>query len=69
MRDIKRLFKIYDVMFKAHKDYFPDWRMMQLLLNFISWHVSEYKTDGFYIEDETFINRFKEYVDRFKDAN
>lgn len=35
--------------------------MMQLLNIFLSWHYSKYKTDGFYIEDDEFIERFNEF--------
>lgn len=60
MRDRNRLFKIYDVLFNYHKEY-PDLRFMQILNNFMNWHYYTYKTDGFYVEDDIFIERFNEW--------
>lgn len=61
MRDIKRLDKTYSIICFLHKKYFPDWRMMQLLSNFFGWHLNVYKSDGFYIEEDRFIDRFVEF--------
>lgn len=61
MRDPNRLFKIYDTMFEYHKEN-PDLRMMQILNNFFRWYMMRYKNDGFYLEDNDFIIRFKEFI-------
>lgn len=61
MRDINRLDKIYDTICNLHKEYFPDWRVMQLMMNFLGWHYAKYHTDGFYVEENEFINRLTEY--------
>lgn len=65
MRDPNRLFKIYDTMYDYHKNN-PDLRMMQLFNIFLSWYYSKYKNDGFYLEDDKFIEKFNEFK---KDMN
>lgn len=60
MRDPNRLFKIYDIMFNYHKEH-PDLRMMQILNNFFRWYEINYNNDGFYLEDDDFLSRFKEW--------
>ena len=62
MRDPNRLETIYLIIKELHKKYFPDWRMMQLMNNFLSWYCDKYKTDGFYLEDTEFISKFKNFV-------
>lgn len=62
MRDINRLDAIYSEIMKIHKERVPDWRITQLFLNFFGWHTSKYGTDGWYIEEEEFLNRFKEFL-------
>lgn len=62
MRKAERLDEFYsDVQF-LHKKYLPDFRFTQLMLNFFSWHLKKYGTDGFYVEDAETIDRFREYV-------
>lgn len=36
----------------------PDWRFMQLMSNFAVW----YGADPFYMEDDQFIEKFKEFI-------
>lgn len=62
MRDPNRLDSIYNEIKELHKENFPDWRMMQLINNFLGWYCNKYKNDGFYMEDNNFINIFKEFV-------
>lgn len=38
---------------------FPDWRFMQVINNFMRWAGS----DCFYLEDDKFIDKFKEFCD------
>ena len=67
MRDVKRLDKVYQTMLEGHCK-LPDWRTGQLLLNFLSWHYNKFRTDGFYIEDDIFIERFNQFIkDLFKE--
>lgn len=61
MRDIKRLPKLYDTLRQYHQQ-LPDWRFMQMIVDFMTWHHAYYGTDGYYIEDNTFISRFKEFI-------
>lgn len=61
MRDSKRLFEIYDIIYQYHMNN-PDLRMMQLIVIFFHWHYSTYGNDGFYIEDDKFIERFNEFI-------
>ena len=68
MRNPNRLFKIYDMMFDYHKKN-PDLRMMQILNNFFTWHIMRYKTAGFYLEDDDFIIRFKEFTSELSGGN
>ena len=68
MRNPNRLFKIYDMMFDYHKKN-PDLRMMQILNNFFNWHIMRYKNYGFYLEDNDFIIRFKEFISELNGGN
>ena len=61
MRDPKRLCELSYEIQKGHEK-FPDWRFMQFMLNFFSWHMTVYKTDGFYVEDKDFLKRFEEFI-------
>ena len=66
MRDPNRLNDFYEKIKVYHKKEFPDWRFMQLMLNFLSWHKNKYGTDGFYIEDIECLKRFEEYINEMK---
>lgn len=68
MRDESRLKDIYDTMCKYHKQV-PDIRMMQLINDFLAWHISEYGTDGFYVEDEEFTKRFRKFMRKAMGVN
>lgn len=58
MRDPERLEKFYEEIKKIHKDYFPDWRFGQLMMNFLS----SAKSDPFFWEENRFIENLKEYA-------
>jgi len=58
MRDINRIAKICAAIAKDWKAKCPDWRFMQLMCNFMSW----LGHDGFYLEDDIFIEKFKEFM-------
>lgn len=66
MRDPNRLDSFYEEIKIIHKTYFPDWRFLQFIHNFLSWHFKTYKTDGFYVEEEKFINRLNQFVKEIK---
>ena len=69
MRDPNRLDDIYNVIKELHKENFPDWRMMQLINNFFGWYYNKYKRDGFYMEDNNFVNEVKEFINDMKGSN
>ena len=62
MRKTERLDSFYSDMQFLHKKYLADWRFSQLMLNYFSWHLKKYGTDGFYVEDTETIDRFREYI-------
>jgi hypothetical protein len=62
MRNVSRLDSFYEDMKVLHSK-LPDWRFMQLMLNFFSWHYERYRTDGFYLEESDFLDRFREFVE------
>lgn len=62
MKDPNRLDEFYNEFMKIHKDIFPDWRFTQLMADFSQWFYLEYRRDTYYLEDQDFITKFKEYV-------
>ena len=62
MRDPERFNDFYKELKELHQLYFPDWRFMQMMSNFMSWHYNTYKTDGFYIEENKFLERFRRFI-------
>lgn len=58
MRKTERLDDFYETIKILHKKYFPDWRFGQLIHNFLSWCGN----DGFYLEDDHYINKFIQFV-------
>lgn len=62
MRKAERLDSFYNEMQYLHKKYLPDWRFLQMMLNYFSWHLNKYGNDGFYVEDAETIDRFREYM-------
>lgn len=62
MRDPKRLDKFYDKIKNDHKQYFPDLRFGQLMINFFQW----YGTDPFYLEEDRFLRIWDEFVNQYK---
>lgn len=64
MRDPERLQFYYDRLEELHKQYCPDWRISQFLMNFLQW----FGMDPYYLEDNRFIEKVKEYCKAtFKD--
>jgi hypothetical protein len=58
MRDPERLDAFYDKMKEIHKDYFPDWRFGQFMINFLG----AANSDPFFWEENRFIENLKEYA-------
>lgn len=63
MRDPNRLDSFYENLKAIHKNYIPDWRFGQFILNFISWYYNKYKTDIFYLEEDKIIKEFRNFID------
>ena len=61
MRDKKRLEDVYETL-RAYHEAIPDIRFLQLMMDFFSWHYQNFNTDGFYVEDEDFLTRFKMFM-------
>lgn len=59
MRDPERLDVIYNEIEKLHKEYCPDWRIGQLMINFLRW----LECDPFYYEDKRLLEKIKEFFD------
>ena len=55
------IIEIWDEFMDFHMDY-PHFRFMQIITTFQNWHQNTYKTDGFYIEDDILLERFKEFL-------
>ena len=63
MRDIDRLDAFYENLKAVHKNYVPDWRFGQFILNFIEWYGAKYRRDVFYVEEDTMARLFREFID------
>lgn len=61
MRDPNRLDNFYEKLKEYHKNILPDFRFIQLIYAFLTWHNNKYGTDGFYIEEKECLKRFKEF--------
>lgn len=59
MRDPERLNDIYNEIERLHKEYCPDWRIGQLMINFLSW----LGCDPFYYEDKRLLEKIKEFFE------
>lgn len=60
MRDVNRLDNFYNELKQVHAKSFPDWRFGQLISNFIY-----YYGDPFYLEEDIFLNKIKEFADEY----
>ena len=56
MRDPDRLQPLYNELCRIHKEYCPDWRFGQFIMNVLS-----QLGDIFYIEDDHIIERIESY--------
>ena len=59
MRDPDRLQPLYNELCRIHKEYCPDWRFGQFIMNLLS-----QLGDIFYIEDDCIIERIENYFKR-----
>ena len=60
MRDEGRIMPLVMQVGRLWQQYCPDWRFMQLMSNFALW----YGADPFYMEDDEFIKKFKEFLEK-----
>lgn len=56
MRDPDRLQPLYNELCRIHKEYCPDWRFGQFIMNLLS-----QLGDIFYIEDDCIIEKIESY--------
>ena len=59
MRDPDRLDSIYNEIAKLHKEYCPDWRVGQLMINFLGWSGQ----DPFYFEENRLLEKIRQYFE------
>lgn len=62
MRKAERLDYFYDEMSRLHKKYLCDWRFNQMIINYLSWHLQNFGNDGFYVEEDDMIDRFRQFL-------
>ena len=58
MRNPNRLDEFYIQLKDWHKLRVPDWRFGQLIVNFMTW----YGNDIFFLEEESFLAEFEEFL-------
>ena len=64
MRDEKRIFPFMNEIATLWQTYFPDWRFGQLMTVFENWvKVNTSYYDLFYIEEDRFLELFKEFCE------
>jgi hypothetical protein len=69
VRDPNRLDTFYEKIKTYHKENFPDLRFSQLMINFFTWYRYNYKNDGFYLEEDEYLKRFKEFISNMTGGN
>jgi len=62
------IIEIWNEFMDFHMDY-PHFRFMQIITMFQNWHQKIYETDGFYVEDDILLERFKEFLIYVKGKN
>ncbi len=68
MRDPKRLDTIYHFINGIHKAEFPDWRVGQFWMNFLSWYGAKHRTDVFYLEDTKILEAIDDFIQEIKNS-
>ena len=61
-RNAGRLDLFYEKLKNVHKKYFPDFRFLQLMLDFIGWVMKNEKRDPFFIEEDRCLELLEEYI-------
>ena len=64
MRDINRIDIFTLELNKIWKEYFPDWRFGQLMINFLGWVNTSKNRDPFFPEETEMLNLLNEYVEK-----
>lgn len=64
MRDPNRLYPFYDELRNLHMTEFSDWRFGQLISNFTRYMATNHGIDVFFLEEDKFIEYFKEFCGR-----
>ena len=59
MRNPDRLDDFYKELGRIHKEYFPDWRYGQFIVNFLRW----YGRDPFFLEEDAMLKKIYEFVE------
>ena len=62
------IIEIWNEFMDFHMDY-PYLRFIQIITMFQNWHQRVYETDGFYIEDDILLERFKKFIMYIKGEN
>jgi len=62
------IIEIWNEFMDFHMDY-PHFRFMQIITMFQNWYQKTYETDGFYVEDDILLERFKEFLIYVKGKN
>jgi hypothetical protein len=60
MRDEGRIIPLVIQVGRLWQNRCPDWRFMQLMSNFALW----YGADPFYMEDDEFLKKFREFLEK-----
>lgn len=61
MRDPNGLYNFYNEVTRLHITYFPDWRVGQFWMNFLSWVENEKKRYPFFVEESEMLTYLREY--------
>ena len=62
IRDPNRLDKFYEELKNMHKERVPDRRFGQWVMNLERWFYDVKKTDIFYLEENQFLDMFKNFM-------
>ena len=69
MRNPNRLDKIYEQMLADHKKYLPDWRVCQLMSNFLGEVYADTGRDPFFMEDAEMLAQWNKFIDKLTGRN
>ena len=57
--DLNKKIDIYEKILRATPQ---EWRIGQTWVNFMSWHMSKYRNDIFYVNDKELLSRYNEFM-------